>query len=162
MLIRVTNVSYGNFLFGRGRFLLSGIIKFLECALRVLFIYLFSHPDIMNKGAYGTAVAFVLSTVFIGIVWRVYSKKEYDKISCSSQIKYILFGIAVMIMFSFFRSRLMQDGNLVNETLFIGLYLFVVYSFYFKMRWLKKNDLQYILPASYVKNLIFSCRNIFK
>jgi O-antigen/teichoic acid export membrane protein len=142
MFLMVLNMPYGNLLTGMGYFKLAAIINIFNLLLFVGFICVFPNPRILNLGAVGVAIAVLVSNVFIGCMYRLFSKRKCPVIDLSKSIRFFVFGIITFIVFNALYSYLSQIFGTIFKISFIFLYFGVTYGFLLVLGWMRRDDLK--------------------
>ena len=90
MFLKVLSMPYGNVITGMGFFKLAALINLLNLLLFASLILVLPNPKIFNLGAFGIALAVLISNIFMGIACRIFAKQKCPEVDIRAGIKFIL------------------------------------------------------------------------
>ena len=152
LFINVLNMPYGSVIEGLGKFKLSAILNTLNLLFFAAMIVVFLHPQLFNMEAEGVAYAVLMASIFLGLIYRYYAKKNFPGLSHQLTVKFALFGL--VIFFGFFTLfEYMFHDDLLMQAGFVVLYFVVTYTILSLLGWLKKSDWDDLLSIVDVKSM---------
>ncbi len=154
MFLMVLNMPYGNVITGLGFFKLVAILDLINLFLFAGLISVFSHPKIFNLGATGTAITVLLSTLFIGISYRIFAKKKCTILDLKKSKKFIVFGIFNFAIFYFVYAYLSEIHKMYFKIAFIPIYFCITYLVLVLLGWINKEDLHNFKELINIKKLL--------
>jgi O-antigen/teichoic acid export membrane protein len=153
MFLMVLNIPYGNVITGMGFFRLFAVLSMLHLAVFLILISVFPNPALFGLGITGGALTLLISSVFAGILYRIYAKRKCPLLSLSANLKYIVFGIINYAVFGYLYGYLSAIHGLVFKIIFVPLYFIVTYAVLFLMGWVKSSDLESLRMLFNLKKL---------
>ncbi|MEO0143272.1 MAG: oligosaccharide flippase family protein [candidate division WOR-3 bacterium] len=137
----IINQHYGNLLVGANFFTECAYINLLGILSFVLLNIFFVSPKFLNLKAEGTAVAFAVNSLFIGILFRVFVSKLVKPVFPWRGGKYIIF-ILLNFFFFFGLSRYFAiETNLIRTLIFFFAYFGITYPIFYLTRLMSRQDL---------------------
>lgn len=152
LFINVLNMPYGSVIEGLGKFKLSAILNTLNLVFFAGMIVVFLHPALFNMGAGGVAYAVLLASIFLGLIYRYYAKKNFPGLSHQLTVKFTLFGLAIYFVFYSLFEYMFHD-DLLMQAGFMVLYFVVTYLILALLGWLRKNDWNDLFSIIDVKSM---------
>jgi O-antigen/teichoic acid export membrane protein len=159
MFLMVLNMPYGNVITGMGFFKLFSVLSIVYLLLFITLMYVLPNPNFFNLGSTGAATAILISSIFIGLLYRLYAKQKCPILELMKNAHYILFGIVNFICFSFVYTFAGKFYGMTFKLLFIPGYFGITYLILFSLGWLNKEDignfkklLNLRKVGSYIKN----------
>lgn len=139
MIIMVVNMPFGSVIDGLGKFKLLAILNTINLLLFVGMIILLISPAAFDMGAKGTAIAILVSNIFIGLMFRVYATRLFPVLNHRLAIKFLVFFAPSLGLGYYFYELLFSDHWWL-QLLFAVLYLGLIYGVLGLLRWITIED----------------------
>ena len=153
MFIRIINMPYGNILSGMGLFKLLSYINLFDLVFFVCVSVLMVNPKIFNLGATGAAITVLLSSLFSGIIVRIFAKKKCKIIDIMTGLKYSLYGTINLLIFYFSYKYIVRFQPIAFKIYFMPIYLIFTYSSFYLFKWINKEDWNGLLAIIDIKTM---------
>ncbi|MDH4211908.1 MAG: oligosaccharide flippase family protein [candidate division WOR-3 bacterium] len=141
MFLMVLNIPYGNVITGMGFFRLFAILSMVHLAVFMVLICVLPNPLLFDLGITGGAFTLLFSSVFAGVLYRIYAKRKCPLLSLHSNLKYVVFGIVNYIGFAYLYGYLSTMYGATFKIIFLPGYFIVTYGALLIMGWIEKGDL---------------------
>jgi O-antigen/teichoic acid export membrane protein len=149
-------------LFSGGFFKQSTVLNLLVLIVLVAAEYFLISPVYFNFGAKGTALAMLISNLFLLVVFRITSYLKMPKLRLRTNYKYIAYGLINFLFFYFIYSY-MGLQNRVFRILFPLIYFSLTYASLYIVKLIEKSDIDMLksvidikMLGKYVKNELVS------
>lgn len=166
MFLRVINTPYSSVIVGLGYFnkgLQIGIWNFIFYITALLVLI---HPALFHGAGFGAALALLLSSVLMLILYRVYAKKYVPILSNRMAVVYMLFGsVDYLLFYVLLKKTLIFPG--LWKILFVVVYVSCTYLSMIVLKLARKEDWKYLKMLldyrkmkTYIKSEILNKKNI--
>jgi len=142
MFLMVLNIPYGNVITGMGFFRLFAVLSMMHLAVFVALICVLPNPELFNLGITGGALTLLISSIFAGVLYRVYAKRKCTLLNLYSNLKYMAFGIVNYIGFGYLYGYLSAHYGFRFKIFFIPIYFIVTYAVLLLFGWIDRRDLE--------------------
>lgn len=144
MFILIVNMPFESVVEGLGKFKLSALLSTMNLVFLVGLIFLFASPYFLGWGATGVASAVLLSSLFVGGLYRFYAQKHCPILSHWKAIKYFTFWVISLGVFYSAYESFFSDTWLLRG-IFVVLFMAINYSLLTLFKWMKKGDWEDLL-----------------
>lgn len=124
MFVSLLNLSYINIISAKGLFRQSAIVYVSGTAFFVVISFILVAPFLLNLQGIGISLSLLVTNIFFGIVFMIYSKKELSIITilnCRKQLIYgIIFSLVCYLIYHFLKLNLFW--NIVASVIFFAGY----------------------------------------
>jgi len=159
MFIMILNMPYNSVIDGLGKFKLSAIINVINLVLFVGTLYILASPEVLGMGSNGAALTVLISNIFMGITFRVYSRKFFPGLTQTKPVKFIIAGIAITAISYYSYQALWTDPSYLIQVAFAIVILIVTYLTFFIFGWMKVSDLKDLMALVDVKSMFRYVKN---
>ena len=142
MFLMVLNIPYGNVITGMGFFRLFAVLSMVHLGVFLLLICILPNPLLLDLGIAGGAYTLLFSSLFAGVLYRVYAKRQCPVLNLNGNLKYILFGIVNYFGFGYLYGYLSTLYGFGFKILFLPGYFVVTYGVLFVLGWIGKDDMR--------------------
>ncbi len=149
----VLNIPYGNVITGMGYFRLFAVLSMVHLAVFVLLICVLPNPLLFGLGIAGGAFTLLFSSVFAGILYRIYAKHKCRLLNLASNLKYIVFGVINFVGFAYLYGLLSALYGTTFKILFVPGYFVITYGVLLLLGWIEKRDLDALKMLFNLKKL---------
>jgi teichuronic acid exporter len=153
MFLMVLNIPYGNVITGMGFFRLFAVLSIVHLGVFLVLICVLPNPLLFNLGIAGGAYTLLFSSVFAGILYRIYAKRKCSVLSLQGNLKYVLFGIANYVGFAYLYGQLSILYGAIFKILFLPGYFILTYGVLLLLGWIGKDDLKTLKVLFNLKKL---------
>jgi O-antigen/teichoic acid export membrane protein len=140
--LMVLNVPYGNVITGMGFFKLAAILNVANMLFFALFMWILPNPNFLNMGALGVGVAVLLSTAFLGILYRFYACRYLPTLHVKNSVRYIIFGVIAYVAGHQFYRYIGTAYGVSFKIAFIPFFLLLAYLLMAVFGWIAKEDIK--------------------
>jgi O-antigen/teichoic acid export membrane protein len=158
----VLNIPYGNVLTGMGHFRLAAILNVINLLAFVALMYLLPNPSFLNMGAFGVAVAVLLSSALLGSLYRVFAHRKFPSLDFRMPLRFVLFGLVVYTLANASYHHLGVRFGTIFKVAFVPLYFLCVYSSMKLLNWATREDVDNLMRVFDLKKIIEYVRKEIK
>lgn len=154
MLFSISNMPYDNVITGMGFFKLAAYLNIFSLVLFVLMLLILPNPRVLNLGAVGVAYTILISNVFMGVVFRFFSRRKCPGLHVGRNLHLLIFGFINYGIFCFLRNYAEKRFGDASIFVIVIVYFLVVYSSLLVLGWIKKDDLRSLQQLINLKKLM--------
>jgi O-antigen/teichoic acid export membrane protein len=141
----ILNMPYNSVISGLGKFKQLAVIDMLNLAVFVGSMVVLTHPDLLDLKSDGAAITVLVSNIFIGILFRIYSRKHFPVLSQKMTFRFFLTGSVFTLAGFYLYSQYFEDpGYLIQAAVGLAIIL-VIYLVFLLMGWINRSDLKNVL-----------------
>ena len=157
----VINLHYGNLLLGAGYINKSARLSLYSLIFFISLNLIFVAPQMLNLKAIGSAFAWTINCLFLGLLFRVSVSKLIKEVSVWRNKKYWLFGLINLVVFFSF-SRFISNRAIYFKIIFPVIYFSLTYITFYLLNMLRQEDIQVALRIFDIRSMKEYIKTEFK
>jgi O-antigen/teichoic acid export membrane protein len=160
--LMVLNMPYGNVITGMGFFKLAANLNLANLLVFAVLMYILPNPKMLNLGAFGVAVAVLISSGFLGSLYRLFARRKLPGLDFKMPLKFTFFGLTTYAIAS---ALYYYFGNLFGmgfKIAFVPIYFFLTYFAMRVLNWIVKDDIRVFKQIFDLRKMVAYARNEIK
>ena len=138
MFIMIFFQPYGNVITGKGLFKLSAKLRFIQLIFFIIIAFALVSPTMFNLKGIGIAMSLLLSNLFIGILFLIYSKKILKQLIILPSRSLLMFGVLYSLISFLIYNYILE--NLMQKIFFLPLFFLGYWGITFLLGIIKKEE----------------------
>lgn len=138
MFIMIFFQPYGNVITGKGLFKLSAKLRFTQLIFFIIIAFALVSPTMFNLKGIGIAMSLLLSNLYIGILFLIYSKKNLKQLNILPSRTILIFGVLYSLISYILYNNILE--NLIQKIVFLPLYFLGYWGVAFFFGIIKKEE----------------------